>query len=67
MVELTKQAWLVLPEFESHAGEVIVRFRPLRYATPLRIGHTLGELQRQLLHALSILLRRRTTRPAARE
>lgn len=55
MAELTKQAGLAPPEFESHAGEVIVRFRPIRYAAPLRIGHNLSELQRQLLEALSIL------------
>jgi ATP-dependent DNA helicase RecG len=55
MAELTKQAGLALPEFESHAGEVIVRFRPIRYEAPLRIGHNLSELQRHLLEALSIL------------
>lgn len=55
MAELTKQAGLALPEFESHAGEVIVRFRPARYAAPLRIGHDLSVLQRQLLEALSVL------------
>lgn len=55
IAELTKQAGLALPEFECQAGEVIVRFRPTRYVAPLRIGHDLSELQRQLLEALSVL------------
>ena len=54
MAKLTKQAGLALPEFENRAGEVIVRFRPIRYAAPLRIGHDLSHLQRQLLEALSV-------------
>lgn len=55
MAELTKQAGLALPEFEIRAGEVVVTFRPMRYAAPLRIGHDLSDLQRRLLEALSSL------------
>jgi ATP-dependent DNA helicase RecG len=53
MAELTEQAGLAPPEFETHAGEVLVRFRPTRYVAPHRIGHDLNPLQRELLEALA--------------
>ncbi len=53
MAELTRQAGLVLPEFEQQAGDLVVRFRPVRYAAPLRIGHDLSELQRTLLEVIA--------------
>ena len=49
MAELTREAGLVAPEFMSTAGEVIVRFRPTRYAPPTRVAHNLSPLQRELL------------------
>lgn len=53
MAELTEQAGLAPPEFESRAGEVLVRFRPTHYVAPHRIGHDLNPLQRELLEALA--------------
>jgi ATP-dependent DNA helicase RecG len=53
MAELTAQAGLVAPEFESLAGEVVVRFRPTRYVSPTRVGHDLSTLQRELLETLA--------------
>lgn len=55
MAELTEQAGLVPPEFESTGGEVIVRFRPARYIPPTRVGHNLNTLQRTLLEVLAQL------------
>jgi ATP-dependent DNA helicase RecG len=53
MVELTEQAGLAPPEFESTSGEVVVRFRPTRYVPPTRVGHDLNLLQRDLLEILA--------------
>lgn len=53
MVELTEQAGLIPPEFDSANGEVIVRFRPTRYIPPSRISHDLSSLQRELLQVLA--------------
>lgn len=53
MAELTHEAGLAPPEFESRAGEVVVRFRPTRYVPPTRIGHALSPLQRELLAVLA--------------
>ncbi len=53
MAELTEQAGLAPPEFESSAGEVLVRFRPTRYVPPTRIAHDLSPLQRELLDVLA--------------
>jgi ATP-dependent DNA helicase RecG len=52
MAELTEQAGLAPPEFEVAAGEVTVRFRPTRYVPPMRVGHDLSPLQRDLLEVL---------------
>lgn len=49
MVALTEQAGLAPPEFESGAGEVLVRFFPTRYVPPSRVDHDLSALQRELL------------------
>jgi ATP-dependent DNA helicase RecG len=53
MAELTEQAGLAPPEFESSAGEVMVRFRPTRYVPPSRVTHDLTPLQRELLDVLA--------------
>jgi len=53
MIELTEQAGLAAPEFESTPYEVTVRFRPTRYAAPTRVSHDLSPLQRELLELLS--------------
>lgn len=53
MAELTEQAGLAPPEFESNAGEMLVRFRPTRYVAPLRVSHDLSPLQRELLEVLA--------------
>lgn len=53
MAELTHKAGLVPPEFESRAGEVVVRFRPTRYVPPTRVGHDLSPLQRELLNVVA--------------
>lgn len=53
MAELTDQAGLAPPEFEVAAGEVLVRFRPTRYVAPMRVGHDLSQLQRELLEVLA--------------
>ena len=53
MAELTQGAGLPPPEIESTAHEVLVRFRPTAYVPPLRIGHDLSQLQRQLLEVVS--------------
>ena len=55
IAELTQQAGLVTPEFEARAGEVLVRFRPMRYIPPTRVGHDLTPLQRELLELLAAL------------
>jgi ATP-dependent DNA helicase RecG len=55
IAELTQQAGLVTPEFEAQAGEVLVRFRPMRYIPPTRVGHDLTPLQRELLELLAAL------------
>jgi len=47
MVELTRQAGLVPPEFEEQTGEVIVRFRP--------VGYELSALQEEILNVLAEL------------
>lgn len=53
MAELTREAGLPAPEFESTGGEVVVRFRPTRYIPPTRIGRNLSPLQRDLLKVLA--------------
>lgn len=53
MAELTQRAGLSPPEIEAGVGQVIVRFRPVAYIPPLRIGHDLSDLQRLLLNVLS--------------
>lgn len=53
MAELTAQAGLAPPEFESGHGEVVVRFRPTRYVPPTRVSHDLSPLQRELLNILA--------------
>jgi ATP-dependent DNA helicase RecG len=53
MAELTEQAGLAPPEFESSAGEVLVRFRPTRYVPPTRVTHDVTPLQRELLDVLA--------------
>lgn len=53
MAELTEQAGLAPPEFESGGGEVLVRFRPTGYVPPTRVGHNLSQLQRELLETLA--------------
>jgi ATP-dependent DNA helicase RecG len=53
MIELTEQAGLAAPEFESTPYEVTVRFRPTRYVAPTRIGHDFSPLQRILLETLA--------------
>lgn len=53
MMELTAQAGLAPPEFESSGGEVLVRFRPTQYVPPTRVSHNLTPLQRDLLEILS--------------
>jgi ATP-dependent DNA helicase RecG len=53
MVELSREAGLVSPEFESQAGEVIVRFRSTCYLPPERVGHSLSPLQQELLSVLA--------------
>jgi len=53
MIELTEQAGLTAPEFESSPHEVIVRFNPTKYVAPTRVERNLSPLQRELLEALS--------------
>lgn len=53
MAELNAQAGLPTPEFECTSGEVTVRFRPTAYVPPMRIGHDLSQLQRQILEVLA--------------
>lgn len=55
MTELTHRTGLAPPEIEAGVDEVIVRFRPASYVPPLRVGHDLSDLQRQLLDILSRL------------
>lgn len=52
MAELTREAGLPAPEFESSGGEVLVRFRPTRYVPPTRVSHDLTQLQRDVLEIL---------------
>jgi ATP-dependent DNA helicase RecG len=49
MQEATEEAGLVPPEFEQRGGEIVVRFRPMRYVAPRRVEHDLSDLQQQLL------------------
>ena len=53
MAELNERAGLAVPEFECAAGEVVVRFRPSRYVPPLRVGHDLTSIQREILAVLA--------------
>lgn len=55
MVELTQEAGLPPPEYESSGGEFIVRFCPSRYIPPTRVGHDLSPLQRELLNVVAQL------------
>lgn len=54
MAELTHQAGLVPPKFDTVAGEFFVRFLPTGYVPPTRVGHDLSPLQRQLLEILAL-------------
>ena len=53
MAELTRQAGLTPPEFESSTHEVIVRFRPTGYVSPTRVSRDLSPLQQAILHVLA--------------
>jgi ATP-dependent DNA helicase RecG len=53
MAELMAGAGLMPPEFESRAGEVVVRFRPTGYVPPTRADHSLSPLQREILRVLA--------------
>jgi ATP-dependent DNA helicase RecG len=53
MAELTQEAGLVPPQFDASSTEVTVRFRPTRYVPPMRVGHDLSPLQRELLAILA--------------
>jgi len=53
MAELTEEAGLAAPEFESRSGEELVRFFPIGYAAPTRVDHDLSPLQRELLEILA--------------
>lgn len=53
MAELMERAGLVPPEFESAAGEVVVRFRPTGYVPPSRVGHDISPLQQDILSVLA--------------
>jgi ATP-dependent DNA helicase RecG len=55
MIELTQEAGLPPPEYDSSSGEFIVRFRPSRYIPPTRVGHDLTSLQRDILEVLAQL------------
>lgn len=49
MREATEEAGLVPPEFEERGGEIVVRFRPIRYVPPTRVEHDLSDLQQEIL------------------
>ncbi|AGY56941.1 hypothetical protein GKIL_0695 [Gloeobacter kilaueensis JS1] len=53
-MEPNRQAGHLPPEFESAAGEVLVRFLPTGYVPPSRIGHDLSPLQQRLLEVLAV-------------
>lgn len=53
IAELTEQAGLVRPEFEEHAGEVVVRFFPTGYVPPSRVSRDLSPLQQEILEYLA--------------
>ncbi len=53
IAELTHQAGLVAPEFDTVAGEFFVRFLPTGYVPPTRVGHDLSPLQRDILSVLA--------------
>ena len=40
------------PQFEEHAGDLVVRFIPSGYVPPNRIEHDLTDRQRRILHAM---------------
>jgi ATP-dependent DNA helicase RecG len=50
--ELSREAGLAAPEFETQAGEVIVRFRSTNDQHPDRVSHSLSPLQQELLLVL---------------
>jgi ATP-dependent DNA helicase RecG len=53
IAELMDEAGLVPPEFEEIGNSLLVRFRPMLYTPPTRVGHNLNELQREILSTLS--------------
>lgn len=53
MIELTEQAGLTAPEFESTPYEVTVRFRPTRYVAPRQVSRLISPLQRELFEILA--------------
>jgi ATP-dependent DNA helicase RecG len=53
IAELMAGAGRPPPEFETRAGEVVVRFRPPRYVPPARTDQTLSPLQREFLAVLA--------------
>lgn len=55
IVEVTEQAGLATPEFEERGGELVVRFRPLRYVAPSRIEHDLTALQQEIMQIVGNL------------
>jgi ATP-dependent DNA helicase RecG len=55
MVELTREAGLVAPQFEVMSGEFVVRFFPTSYLPPTRVGRDLSPLQQELLTVLASL------------
>lgn len=53
IVELCRAAGHPEPEFETRAGDMVVRFLPSVYSPPSRIGHDLSERQQQVLAVLA--------------
>lgn len=49
IMEQTELAGQMPPEFESRAGDVIVRFRPSAYQPPSRVSHDLSSIQKEIL------------------
>ena len=55
ILELSRAAGLMPPEFEVRGGEVVVRFYPQGYVPPSRISRDLSPLQQELLAVLAEL------------
>lgn len=53
IIELVRDAGLVSPEFIANRLEVVVRFKPIRYAAPARVNVDLTPLQRSILTVLA--------------